>query len=167
MRLLALLTYYVVAHFHYVLSIGAVFALFSGFYFYLPKVTGLIINERLGRLHFWLIIVGVNLTFFPQHFLGLSGMPRRIPDYTDSFGPWNLISSFGSLISVIATLVLCLGIYLILTSKNNKVSTEIWSTQSTFSSTNDDKIITTSSIDWALVNPVPFHAFIQIPTQAK
>ena len=90
---------------------GAVFALFAGFYFWTPKIVGKTYNEFLGKIHFWTLFVGVNLTFFPQHFLGLAGMPRRIPDYADSYTGWNVVSSYGSLVSVVAIVVFIYVIY--------------------------------------------------------
>ena len=98
-------TYYVVAHFHYVLSMGAVFGLFAGFYFWFEKIFSYQYNILLSRLHFWLTFIGVNLTFFPMHFMGLHGMPRRIPDYPDIYSFWNLISSFGALVSFFGVLI--------------------------------------------------------------
>lgn len=97
-------TYYVVAHFHYVLSMGAVFALFAAWYYWIGKITGNNYPEILGKIHYWTTFVGVNITFFPMHFLGLAGMPRRIPDYPDAYSGWNSIASYGSYISAFAAL---------------------------------------------------------------
>jgi len=104
-------TYYVVAHFHYVLSMGAVFALFSGLYYWIETITKYKYDEDLGQMHFWSLFIGVNLTFFPMHFLGIAGMPRRIPDYPDAYAGWNFISSLGSIISVGSTIVFFYMIY--------------------------------------------------------
>ena len=112
-------TYYVVAHFHYVLSMGAVFAMFSGWYYWVNKIFGVHYPEVLGQIHFWLFFIGVNLTFFPMHFLGLAGMPRRIPDYPDSFAAWNAVSSFGSNFSAIASIFFLYTVYITLTQKKN------------------------------------------------
>ncbi len=97
-------TYYVVAHFHYTMSLGALFTTFAGFYYWFGKISGKMYPEWMGKTHFWLTFIGVNLTFFPQHFLGLAGMPRRIPDYPDAFAGWNMVSSYGSYISMGAAL---------------------------------------------------------------
>jgi len=104
-------TYYVVAHFHYVLSMGAVFAIFAGFYFWIAKMTGLQYSETLGQIHFWIFFIGVNITFFPMHFLGLAGMPRRIPDYPDAYAGWNLIASYGSYLSAISSIFFFYVVY--------------------------------------------------------
>jgi cytochrome c oxidase subunit 1 len=161
-------TYYVVAHFHYVLSMGAVFALFAGFYYWTPKIVGRNINDFLGKIHFWTLFIGVNLTFFPQHFLGMAGMPRRIPDYPDAFSGWNAVSSFGSLISVVATVLFGYIIFDILANKNNISNNNPWETVPYFTS---DKVYNinnkgVNTIEWTLASPIPFHAFKMLPVQS-
>ncbi|KAJ3336089.1 cytochrome c oxidase subunit 1 [Gonapodya sp. JEL0774] len=98
-------TYYVVAHFHYVLSMGAVFALFAAFYYWVGKMTGYNYPEWLGRVHFWTFFIAVNLIFFPMHFLGINGMPRRIPDYPEAFAHWNAVMSLGTVFSIISLFI--------------------------------------------------------------
>lgn len=160
-------TYYVVAHFHYVLSMGAVFAIFGGFYFWAPKIVGKTYNEFLGKVHFWTLFVGVNLTFFPQHFLGLAGMPRRIPDYPDAFAAWNAVSSFGSLISVVATALFGYIIY-DLFANGAVVSNNPWAVPAFFTSSQEFENETqgVASLEWSLASPVPFHAFNMLPVQS-
>ena len=102
-------TYYVVAHFHYVLSMGAIFSIFAGIYYWFNKITGVQYSEVLAQIHFWVFFIGVNLTFFPMHWLGVSGMPRRIPDYPDAFYTFNKIASWGAEISAFS-LVIFLGL---------------------------------------------------------
>jgi len=116
-------TYYVVAHFHYVLSMGAVFGMFAGYYYWVGKMTGRAYSEDLGKIHFWSFFIGVNVTFFPMHFLGLAGMPRRIPDYPDAFAGFNLIASYGAFISIGSSVVFFYSLYNTLTTKNAFVDT--------------------------------------------
>ena len=118
-------TYYVVAHFHYVLSMGAVFAIFAGFYYWRPKILGFLYPEILGRIHFVLTFVGVNLTFFPQHFLGLAGIPRRIPDYPDAFYGWNAVSSYGRYLSALRAVFFFFILYITIT-RGERVTSDPW-----------------------------------------
>jgi cytochrome c oxidase subunit 1 len=142
-------TYYVVAHFHYTMSIGALFTLFAGWYYWFPKITGRMYSEALGKLHFWLSFIGVNLTFFPQHFSGLAGMPRRYADYPDAYAYWNYISSVGSYISVVALLVFFAGIALAFRRKVQAADNP-WGEGAT-------------TLEWTLPSPPPFHAFETLP----
>jgi len=116
-------TYYVVAHFHYVLSMGAVFSMLGGFYFWFEKITGVEYSEFLGQLHFWIFFVGVNVTFFPMHFLGIAGMPRRIPDYPDAFLVFNKMASYGANISLLSGILFLYIILEAFLSSKNRVST--------------------------------------------
>jgi heme/copper-type cytochrome/quinol oxidase subunit 1 len=105
-------TYYVVGHFHYVLSMGAVFGIFAGFYYWWYIITGIELPYVLGRIHFWITFIGVNVTFFPMHFLGLAGMPRRIPDYSDCYEAWNVVASIGSMITVLGLIFFFCFLYI-------------------------------------------------------
>jgi len=159
-------TYYVVAHFHYVLSMGAVFALFSAWYFWIPKILGLNYNITNGKVHFWIMFIGVNVTFFPQHFLGLQGMPRRISDYPDAFAGWNLISSLGSIISVVAT-VLFLSILFNQLTSGEASSRDPWAADSFFHDALQKAISRVSaSIEWAISSPPSPHSFPSLPLQS-
>jgi cytochrome c oxidase subunit 1 len=159
-------TYYVVAHFHYVLSMGAVFALFSGWYFWIPKILGLSYDQFAAKVHFWILFVGVNLTFFPQHFLGLQGMPRRISDYPDAFYGWNLVSSVGSIVSVVATWYFLTIIYKQLT-EGKAASRYPWLTPQLFSDTFQVYFTrNNSSLEWCLTSPPKPHAFSSLPIQS-
>jgi cytochrome c oxidase subunit 1 len=140
-------TYYVVAHFHYVLSLGAVFALFAGFYYWIGKISGRQYPEWMGCLHFWLTFIGVNLVFFPQHFLGLQGMPRRYIDYPDAFAGWNEISSYGSYLTGIATLWFVFIVFYTLFA-GRKVGANYW-----------DAKPQSMTLEWTVSSPPPFHQF--------
>jgi len=142
-------TYYVVAHFHYVLSLGAVFGIFAGWYYWFPKMFGYMYSERIGKLHFWVTFIGVNLVFFPQHFLGLSGMPRRYVDYPDAFAGWNLVSSIGSYISGFGVLIFIYGVIDAFVRKE-RAADNPWGAGAT-------------TLEWTLSSPPPFHQFETLP----
>ena len=142
-------TYYVVAHFHYVLSLGAVFAIFGGFYYWIGKMSGRQYPETLGKIQFWITVVGVNMTFLPMHFLGVAGMPRRIPDYPDAFAGWNMIASFGSYISFAGALLFLYILWHTLTA-GAKCAENPWGEGAT-------------TLEWSLPSPPAFHSYEEIP----
>ena len=142
-------TYYVVAHFHYTMSLGAVFSIFAGFYYWFPKMTGYLYNEKLGNAHFWLLFIGVNMVFFPQHFLGLAGMPRRYIDYPDAYHLWNEISSYGAYISGVATLVFLYTVYEAFAAKR-VAGDNPWGAGA-------------DTLEWTLPSPPPFHQYETLP----
>ncbi|HXT81010.1 MAG TPA: cytochrome c oxidase subunit I [Acetobacteraceae bacterium] len=142
-------TYYVIAHFHYVLSLGSVFAIFAGFYYWIGKMSGHQYPEFWGKVHFWVTFVGVNLTFFPMHFLGVAGMPRRYPDYPEAFAGWNLIASLGSYISGLGVLVFLYVVYRTFAAKE-PVPANYWGEGAT-------------TLEWTVSSPPPFHTFEKMP----
>ncbi len=145
-------TYYVVAHFHYVMSLGAVFAIFAAVYYWIGKMSGRQYPEALGKLHFWMMVIGANLTFFPQHFLGRQGMPRRYIDYPEAFAYWNEISSYGAFLSG-ASFLLFIGIVVYTLRAGTKIENgNYW----------DDQI---GTLEWTLPNPPPAHTFEELPTR--
>jgi cytochrome c oxidase subunit 1 len=142
-------TYYVVAHFHYTMSLGAVFSIFAGFYYWFPKMTGYMYDERFAKLHFWLLFIGINLTFFPQHFLGLAGMPRRYVDYPDAYWQWNFVSSIGAYVAGVATLVFLYTVYDAFARKR-VAGDNPWGVGAT-------------TLEWTLPSPPPFHQYETLP----
>ena len=142
-------SYYVVAHFHYVLSLGAVFSIFAGFYYWIGKMSGRQYPEALGKIHFWTTFVGVNLTFFPMHFLGLAGMPRRYVDYPDAFAGWNMVASIGSYISG-ASMILFLYIVWRTFSSKERLADNYWGDGAT-------------TLEWTQTSPPAFHTFEVLP----
>jgi cytochrome c oxidase subunit 1 len=141
-------TYFVVAHFHYVLVTGALFGIFAGVYFWLPKWTGHMYNETLGKWHFWISAVSVNVLFFPQHFLGLAGMPRRIPDYAVQFADWNMVSSIGGFVFGLSQLLLVYIIWQTIRG-GEQASDEVWEGA--------------HGLEWTLSSPPPYHTFVEAP----
>jgi cytochrome c oxidase subunit 1 len=142
-------SYYVVAHFHYVLSLGAVFAIFAGFYYWFEKMWGVRYNEALGAIHFWLTFIGVNIVFFPQHFLGLQGMPRRSVDYPQAFAYWNHVSSMGYLVAL-AGVVVFLVVLAEAAIRRRAARANPWGAAAT-------------TLEWTLPSPPPFHQFNELP----
>ena len=142
-------TYYVVAHFHYVLSLGAVFSLFAGFYYWFPKMSGRMYSELLGQLHFWIFFVGVNILFFPMHFLGLQGMPRRYPDYPDAYALWNHVATIGYFIMFASMVIFFVNVIWALVA-GKKAEGNPWGEGAT-------------TLEWTLSSPPPFHQFNELP----
>ncbi|NEU11583.1 cytochrome c oxidase subunit I [Methylobacterium sp. BTF04] len=142
-------TYYVVAHFHYVLSLGAVFIIFAGIYYWFPKMTGHVIPEWAGKLHFWLAFIGANVLFFPMHFLGLAGMPRRYADYPEAFAGWHKVSTWGGHIFALGMVVFFIGVVIAFRSKV-RAADNPWGEGAT-------------TLEWTLSSPPPFHQFETLP----
>jgi cytochrome c oxidase subunit 1 len=141
-------TYFVVAHFHYVLVPGSVFAILAAIYYWLPKWTGRMYDEKLGKLHFWLSAIFVNVTFFPMHFVGLAGMPRRIPDYALQFTDFNVVASIGAFGFGLSQLIF-LWVVLKATRQGERASATVWDGA--------------RGLEWSLPSPAPYHSFTEAP----
>ena len=142
-------TYYVVAHFHYTMSLGATFGIFAAWYYWFPKMFGYMYSEGLAKLHFWVTFIGVNLVFFPQHFLGMAGMPRRYADYPDAFAGWNFVSSLGSYLSGLGVLIF-LTCTINAFMKKRKAADNPWGDSA-------------DTLEWTLSSPPPFHQYNTLP----
>jgi cytochrome c oxidase subunit 1 len=142
-------TYYVVAHFHYTMSMGALFSIFAGFYYWIGKMSGRQYPETLGKIHFWIMFIGVNLTFFPLHFSGLAGMPRRIPDYPDAFAGWNMVSSLGAYLGAAGTLLFLYILFRTFTA-GARVAENPWGEGAT-------------TLEWTVSSPPPWHSYEELP----
>jgi cytochrome c oxidase subunit 1 len=142
-------TYYVIAHFHYVMGIAAVFSIFAGWYYWFPKISGYMYNETIAKLHFWLMFIGANVLFFPQHFLGLQGMMRRSVDYPDAFAGWNEISSYGAFMAGLGAVVFLYGLVDAFARKQPAADNP-WGEGAT-------------TLEWTLSSPPPFHQFGTLP----
>jgi len=142
-------TYYVVAHFHYVLSLAAVFAIFAGWYYWFPKIAGYVYSDFLGKIHFWMSFIGANVLFFPMHFLGLAGMPRRVADYPDAYAGWNFVASIGAYIFAVGMIVFFFNMALAFVRKH-RAAANPWGEGAT-------------TLEWTLSSPPPFHQFETLP----
>ena len=141
-------SYFVVAHFHYVLVTGALFTILAAVYYWIPKWTGHYYNERLGKIHFWLTVISVNLTFFPMHFLGLAGMPRRIPDYALQFTDFNMVASIGAFILGLSQLIFVYNIFTTIRG-GKKAPAKVWEGA--------------HGLEWTVPSPAPYHTFQHPP----
>ncbi len=142
-------TYFIVAHFHYTLVSGAVVGIIGGVYYWLPKWTGRMYDEKLGKIHFWVTMIAFNLTFFPQHFIGLAGMPRRIPDYALQFTEWNIVSSIGAFIFGFSQLILLWVVIKCIRGEGEKATDQVWEGA--------------EGLEWTLSSPPPYHSFTTAP----
>ncbi len=142
-------TYFVVAHFHYVMGLAAVLAMFAGFYYWIGKMSGYKYPEGLAKLHFWVFMIGVNVLFFPQHFLGIAGMPRRIPDYPDAYAGWNYVSSIGAYITIAGTLIFFAVVWKTFSAKEKEAANP-WGEGAT-------------TLEWTVASPAPFHTHEKLP----
>jgi cytochrome c oxidase subunit 1 len=143
-------TYYVVAHFHYVMAIAAIFAMFGAWFYWIGKMIGRQYPEGLAKVQFWVFFIGVNVLFFPQHFLGVAGMPRRIPDYPDVFTGWNVVSSIGAAITMLGTLMFYyIVLYTAFAGRRTTVANP-WGEGAT-------------TLEWTVPSPAPFHTHEELP----